>query len=124
MPTNIILLFRKSFCDDLSFSNSGTAQILRFLNFEIDFDVKPMLTVDAIQIIPLNFFLFSFFKTDSTIRVSQSPFFLLGEGTHMKQISVFNIFSKTNFPFISYGVTLCPQVVNPLRKLFLKRLGL
>ena len=69
-----------------------------------------MLTVDAIQIIPLNFFLFSFFKTDSTIRVSQSPFFLLGEGTHMKQISVFNIFSKTNFPFISYGVTLCPKL--------------
>jgi len=103
----------KSFCDDLSFSNSGTPQILRFLNFEIDFDVKPMLTVDAMQIIPLNFFLFSFLKTDSTIRVSQSPFFLLGEGTHMKQISVFNIFWKTKFPFISYGVTLCPQVVKP-----------
>ena len=63
VPTTIILLFKKSLAEDLSLSNSGTLQILRFLNFEIELEVNPIFTVDAIQITPLKLsFLITFLE--------------------------------------------------------------
>ena len=113
VPITIFLLFIKSFDADLSLRSSGTEHIFNDLNFFIIFEVKPISTVDAIDIIPLYLWLSNFFITDSTILVSQPPFFKLGEGTQINITSELIILLKEYLPLISYGIILCFQALKP-----------